>query len=381
MFFDVITSPAIVMYFFLCSIDVFFILCVFLYKDCSGSFHRFEKYQDLPTRQATAVEQFSINGTLFLAFANYHDTEDYNTDSFIYKLNDSIGKFFLYQTIDTTRAHDIKYFKISDKHYLAVANRKNGTTHQLNSVVYQWNGQEFVTLQSIPTNSATSFHFFEILQEMFLAVTNYKGMNSVIYKWKDTQFKKLQEIGTEKAYASTVFVTNNETFIAFANHFISQQGNAAHSTVFKWSGNSFVKLQSLQTYGAVDVKSFNINGDTFLAFANDYNGSKHNIDSFIYKWDGSKFFLFQSIPPRGAFALHPFVMNGQTFLGVANYWDDSQGLNTKSVIYRYSGEQFIQHQEISSQGATDMTSFEYNGDTYLAIANFDSVSSTLYKWI
>jgi len=220
-----------------------------------------------------------------------------------------------------------------------------------------------------------------MLPELFLIVTNYYG-NSVIYKWKDNKFEKFQEIRTEgNSDASTEFKINNETFIAFANWRNSQQGHAVHSTVFKWSGNSFVKLQSLQTYGAVDVKSFNINGDTFLAFANDYNGSKHNINSFIYKWDGSKFFLFQSILPRGAFTLHPFVMNGQTFLGVANYWDDSQGLNTKSVIYRYSGEQFIQYQEISSQGATDMTSFEYNGDTYLAIANFDSVSSTLYKWI
>ena len=127
-----------------------------------------------------------------------------------------------------------------------------------------------------------------------------------------------------------------------------------------------------------------MNGDTFLAFANYYAGSKYNIGSFIYKWNGREFVLFESLPTRGAHAWYPFVMRsmcGQTCLGVANYKDDSQRHNTKSVIYRYSGEQFIQYQEISSQGATDMTSFEYNGDTYLAISNFNSVSSTLYKWI
>ena len=69
-----------------------------------------------------------------------------------------------------------------------------------------------------------------------------------------------------------------------------------HSKVFKWSGNSFVKLQALQTYRAYDVKFFNNNGDTFLAFTNYYNGSNFNIDSFIYKWEGIKFVLFQSIP-------------------------------------------------------------------------------------
>ena len=226
---------------------------------------------------------------------------------------------------------------------------------------------------------------------MFLAVTNaIENSNTVIYKWKDNQFEKFQEIGTEgRSDESTAFKINNETFIAFANHFISQQGYAVHSTVFKWSGNRFVKLQSLQTYGAVGVTSFSINDDTFLAFANDYvyNGRKQNIDSFIYKWDGSKFVLFQSIPTHGAVAWHPFVKCGQTFLGVANWQDDIQRYNTESVIYQFSGDQFIKYQEFSTNGARDMTSFEYNGRTYLAIANFKnnngkhSINSALHIWI
>ena len=40
-------------------------------KECSVGFHFFEKVQDLPTQGARAVEHFIINGTLFLAFANY----------------------------------------------------------------------------------------------------------------------------------------------------------------------------------------------------------------------------------------------------------------------------------------------------------------------
>ena len=135
------------------------------------------------------------------------------------------------------------------------------------------------------------------------------------------------------------------------------------------------------------MNSFNINGDTFLAFANTYNGCNRNIDSFIYKWVGSKFVLFQSIPTRGAFAWYPFVMCSETLLGVANRQDDSQGVNTKSVIYQYLREQFVQYQEIPTQGASDMTSFQYKGYTFLAIANIKNndgkynINSTLYKWI
>ena len=148
----------------------------FSYPDCSS--YRFEKYQDLPTRGAHAVEHFNINGSLFLAFANYKsDTaENYDTDSFIYKFNDLTGKFFLYQTIGTHGGHDVEYFTISGEHYLAVANVRNETTHRLNSVIYLWNGTLFVAFQNLATKGGASFTFFTIAKEAFLAVSNlYDG--------------------------------------------------------------------------------------------------------------------------------------------------------------------------------------------------------------
>ena len=182
-----------------------------------------------------------------------------------------------------------------------------------------------------------------------------------------------------------VFVIDNNTFIAFASYYAEFSKYSVQSTVFKWSEGHFVKLQSLQTYGAHDVKSFQISGKTLLAFANYYNGSKNNIDSFIYKWHGNKFILFQSIATRGSRALHPFVSSCKTFLGVANYHGDSQKHTTKSIVYQASGSQFVIYQAIPSHGASDMTSFEYKGDTFLAVASrYDqknNINSTLYKWV
>ena len=221
---------------------------------------------------------------------------------------------------------------------------------------------------------------------MFIAVSYPDSVRAAIFKWKDDKFEKFQEIGNLNAKASTAFVINNDTFIAFANYYSSQERYSVQSPVFKWSGGIFVPLQYLQTYGAWDVKSFTNNSDTFLAFANYFNGSKHNIDSYIYKWDGSQFVLFQSIPTHGAHALQSFVMYDQKFLVVANFKDDTQGYNTQSVVYQASGERFTKHQEISTHGAFDLTTFEYKGQTYLAIASYNSneqrnINSTLYKWI
>ena len=363
----------------------------FLVEDCSIGLHFFEKVQDLPTRGAVGVEHFTIDGNLFLAFANHHgDIRKRKTSSMIYKMDNSTGRLSLYQNLQTRGAYGLKYFSIANKHFLAVPTHYDGT-YRVDSTVYQWNGKLFVDFEKLSTNGASHFTYFKVNGDSYLAVANYNdgsthSIKSVIYKWSSGKFNRFQDISTEGAVRCTAFVINRETFIAFANHYNSQHKRAVQSTVFKWSGGHFVKLQSLQTYGARDVKSFNVNGHTFLAFANYYSGSKHNTNSFIYKWNGNKFVLFQSIPTRGAIAWYPFVISGQTYLGVANHHGDSQKFNTKSVVYQASGAQFIKYQEIPTHGAFGMTSFEYKGHTYLAVANYKNgqkhnINSALYKWV
>ena len=258
------------------------------------------------------------------------------------------------------------------------------------TVVFQWNGRRFVVFQKLLTKGAALFKFFTLSREKYLTVANHHdgsthSTKSVIYKWNGVKFNKFQEIATEGVFGCTTFEINNVTYIAFANYYNSQQKYSVQSTVFKWSGGHFVKLQSLQTYGAFDVKSVNINGHTFLSFACYYSGSSYNTDSFIYKWDGTKFVLFQSIPTRGAVALYPFAISGHTYLGMANHYDSSVKHNTQSVVYQASGAQFIKYQEISTHGAHDMTSFEYKGHIYLAVANCKNqkynINSALYKWV
>ena len=294
-------------------------------------------------------------------------------------MDDSTGRFSLYQTIVTSGAYHFKSFTINNKHYLAVANFRNGATYELDSVVYQWNGQRFVAFQNIKTKGASSFNFFKTTtdeEKLFLAVTNYrsdttKSVNSVIYRWKNNQFEIFQELETEGALESTTFVIDNEIFIAFANFH-----NSAQSTLFKLSGERFAKLQSFQTNKARGVSSFNIDDETFLAFANFIN-----TDSFIYKWNGSRFVLFQSIPVGKATASSPFVMCGQTYLGMANFV-----FGGDSVVYKFSGTQFIKYQEFPAPGAFDITTFVYKSHTYLVIANYRNqhtkfdINSMVYKW-
>ena len=234
-------------------------------------------------------------------------------------------------------AADMEYFTIADKCYLAVANFQSRSTRRLKSVIYQWNGQEFVVFQNVSTRGAMKLKFYKTGNELFLAIANLdnvdqRSLDLVIYKWRNNSFDKFSKLSLTLGNFGGVasFAIKNETFIAFANDHLLE--------VRKWSGRVFSRLQTIPTYGTRDVKSFKVNGQIFLAIANFDDGSKAN----IYKWNGNGFVSFQSLFTIGAIAWHPFVMCRQTFLGLA----DTYG---KSIVYQAIGSRFVKYQEISTQ--------------------------------
>ena len=106
-------------------------------KECSTSFQFFGKVQYLPTKGATAVQHFLINGSPFLTFGiNHGDIHKHKTSSVVYKMDEPSEKFAFYQTLQTRGAYGLEYISISDKHFLAVAYHWDGT-YQLDSVVFQ----------------------------------------------------------------------------------------------------------------------------------------------------------------------------------------------------------------------------------------------------
>lgn len=172
-------------YVFVCLLIYLFIyLYIYLHilSVCSSYSHHFRKYQDLSNKGNLAVEQFNIDESLFLAFAN-----KLSDKTFIYKLHNS--KFILHQTMDNNDGHDLEYFMIGDKHYLGVA----FDYHEAKSAFYQWNGHRFTAFGNISVEGATSLNFFKILSDSFLAAANSYKDSISIYKWKDKRFEPLWE--------------------------------------------------------------------------------------------------------------------------------------------------------------------------------------------
>lgn len=64
-----------------------------------------------------------------------------------------------FQEIATAGAADWEFFTIGSEVYLTVANHYNGTTYNVNSIIYRWNNNNFTPMQTILTNGAFDWEF------------------------------------------------------------------------------------------------------------------------------------------------------------------------------------------------------------------------------
>ena len=247
------------------------------------------------------------------------------------------------------------------------------------------------SFKKYPQRAHIASPFLDIKGQNYLTVANhYDGstysIKSVIYKWSNGTFNKFQEIPTEGARGCTAFAINNDTFVAFANHYNSKQKLCSsvhcvqvvrrdtllncslcrHTEHTEWTLSTSMVTHS----SPLPTLTMEVNTTSTPIFT---GGMAPSL------FCSSPFLLVEPV------AWHPFVISGQAFLGVANNYGDSQKYNTQSVVYQASGAQFIKYQEIPTHGARDMTTFEYKGHTYLAVANYynqkHNINSTLYKWV
>ena len=141
--------------------------------------------------------------------------------------------------------------------------------------------------------------------------------------------EKFQEIPTKGATQVAAFKTGSALFLAIANSHGDKHKYKTTSDVYKLEGGRFLHYQTLHTKGAMSIKHFTIHGNSYLAFANSYDGSTYRTNSVIYKWNGKMFTVFQEIPTLGAHGVTFFSVGGTFYLAFANYHDDrSHSINS-----------------------------------------------------
>ncbi|MBN2440703.1 MAG: hypothetical protein JXJ04_05140 [Spirochaetales bacterium] len=346
----------------------------------------FNEYQLIGTNRARDWEHFTINNQHFLVVANNYNGSSVAINSTIYTLDNSSYQFVSYQNIQTYEATDWKYVPIDDIHLLLVANFTNGPSYNTLSNCYSWStNQTFTLLQTFQTNGAVDWEYFTIGTDKFIVISNfYNGTTynvpSQIYKWDGSLFSLHQSIDTNGAEDWEFFTINNEYYLSVANNC---NGNSfiIFSGIYKWNPDTeeFITHQNIATCGAADWEYFTINDEHYLAVANFENASTNQLNSTIYKWDSTieQFTLFQNIPTCGAIDWEYFTINDENYLALANYRDGTN-YNIDSYIYKWNPDtsEFATYIEIPTHGASDWEYFTMNNGHYLALANSYNNSTT-----
>ena len=169
-----------------------------------------------------------------------------------------------------------------------------------------------------------------------------------------------------------------------------------NSRLYEYMGpeDKFVMVQKIDTMHVVDIQYMNINGDNYLAFAQqnspDYHGNlwmplwKHDpaTDSWLRV-------MYKEILTQDAFGLEYFQIGGDHYLIVCNgnrpTMAPSAGLGIKdetntwvvgpdeaSFVLKWNAEvgKFEKYQNLKTSGAHSAAYFAKNGKHYLAVANY-----------
>ncbi|XP_069137444.1 adhesion G-protein coupled receptor V1-like isoform X2 [Argopecten irradians] len=151
-------------------------------------------WQSLSNLGAHAVEVFEVEGVMYMAVANYYDSErkTYIVDSIVYKFGTD-GMFAEHQRMRTEGAVDVAYLAVRSLHLLVFgSNRGDAISSPQTSTVYRWDStaQRFFRDADLQTYRVESLTMFLGADDMgYLLVANGIG-NSEMFYWdiQDQQF-------------------------------------------------------------------------------------------------------------------------------------------------------------------------------------------------
>ena len=277
-----------------------------------------------------------------------------------------------------TTAFDVSSMNVEGSMFFATANGDRSVS------IHNWTGQALVEIQSISTEGALDVEFFVIGNVSYLGAAHYwtasgqHYIDSKVYKWNGATFVESQSISTGGARRLKVFDIDGITYLVFANDKIKP-------AVYQWSGLQFELFQDLDCCGAHGVDEIAIDGIHYLGIAFIYADGSYSTDSRIYRWNGTAFEQFQSLRTVGALQMKFFVIDNVTFLAVASFQSSTSSFEIDSKIYQWNGASFEEFQNIGTSGAAGWEHFVSEGTAYLAVANnYDgssyAVDSAIYRY-
>lgn len=191
---------------------------------------KFISFQKIPSLWGYSFKSFQINDRYYLAFA------DHLNKSSLYLWDGN--HFKVHQVFEGDGGRAFESFRINDHYYLAYANIKN------DSVIYQWNGKHFIKYQILKGAGGRNFTYFNIDSHHYLFRVNFitgnrsnpkSNLQSPLYKWENNQFVTVQNIPTFGGVSAHVYQYDDLLYLALANSLSADLRFRVNSVIYKIS--------------------------------------------------------------------------------------------------------------------------------------------------
>ena len=337
------------------------------------------EHQRLPTTGARAVLPYVISGAQYLIVPQlskdvdntpaHMNGGDSDTGAPIFKWSD--GRFVEHGSLPLSGGEDIDYFQLGADQFLVTAGIRRGHgpyDYNIDQTLYQWNGAGWEPHQTFPGVASKQWHFLEIGGRAFLCLAQGVTLGHIearnprtsrIFEWKGTKFVDFQTLDGQWGYNWESFQIDGQTFLGYADH-------AGESLVFKWDGTAFAKFQSFAPKAGRCFRFFTIDAGHHLAFANIQG------DSTLYRWDGEAFREQQKLSGPGGREFCIVRTERQFYLVQINFIEGEPSAprtNLKSRIYRWENDRLLLVEEFDTAGGTDAAVFRADGKQFLAVSN------------
>jgi hypothetical protein len=337
------------------------------------------EHQRLATSGARAVVPFTLAGTQYLVVPQlavdvpgtsaHMNGGDSDIGAPIYRWH--LGGWIQDGVLPLNGGEDAEFFNFGNESYLVTAGARSGRgpyRYNIDQVLYKWRNGSWAPIQTFAAFAAKKWHFFRIGRRAFLALAQGVTLNHVeatnprtsrIYEWNGRQFADFQILEGLWGYNWESFEIAGQSFLAYADHI-------GESIVLVWNGSSFSPLQSFCEKGGRCFRYFTADNDHYLAFANIQG------DSALYRWAGKQFSPCQRLSGPGGREFCVVRTKSGLYVLQVNFIQGEPSAprtNLLSYIFKWTGGKLVLVEEFPTAGATDAAVFSVDGKLYVAVSN------------
>lgn len=281
--------------------------------------------QRIATSGARAVEFFRLDGMEILAVPQLaYDVPGHepgmnggDSSTTLLLLRRKGNAFEPWAELDAPGGEDAEYFTIGERSFLAVATVRTGSgpyCYSADSTIFEWNGITFEPFQRVATVAAKQWKYWQIGSRRFLGLAQgvelpggeFSNTASMVFEWDGVEFVEYQQIPSRWAYNWHAFTIGDDAFVAHADHLDP-------SVLYRWDGERLQTHQILMPIGGRAFATFDAAGATYLIAAAIAAPVR------VLRWDGETFSVVQTLDGLGARELTVLRRDGRLFVVRVNF--------------------------------------------------------------